>query len=149
MITAICEKVERSSRDGRECLLVIASSDVQTGTLGRPPIDENWLTGAKNKLASMGLKLGGAPSTKTPEAMADTRNEYPAPPVDIHVNCQPPENDILAEQMEVYELSSGSTIVFLYVFDMRDNLQWMIGKRIELQNYGQRLSSTPVQSSAV
>jgi hypothetical protein len=138
MITATCTGVARSHYKGRECLRITASHDDRGEPAARPPTDARSLEAIKANLVAAGCTLGGARkarSTRQPPRPT-ARDKCLTPPVSVFVDMNSARKQLVAEAIEVLQLSVGSTLFWLYVFDLTDELQWVIGKRLELVDGG-------------
>ena len=112
MLTVMCDAVEHSKRKGRPCVAIRAyRKDFASAGHGNESIDA----------VMSHLRSGERPKPPT----------YPEAPVLIQVKSD--SRKVIANDVEVYELSVGITSVSLYVDNPDVDLQWMIGKTLHLE----------------
>src|SRR5215471_7780304 len=113
--TVVCREVRPTTENGKRCV-VIASRDESEGERLADITAISDLTEVRDRLRAQGIVFGGplqpAPRPGTPSGLT--------PPVEIIARDeQGKEHRLIADYLEKYSLSSGST---LYFFDVPEAL---------------------------
>jgi hypothetical protein len=139
--TVICQEVHRARKSGRDCIAITASLNL--GAFLKPDDPDfkiKALETAKVALQSQGLRLG-APVLPSSMARNSNTDAVPKGPIEICVPGDKARNVSVVDQMDIFELSTGGCIYNLYVFDTRDDLEWLVGKQLILTDIAQRRSA--------
>ena len=112
MLTVTCDAVDREVHEGRPCFIIRAYRSERGQVQGRAGIMD----------VLRRLKAGeiGKPPA------------YPEAPLRITVDGD--TRSLIADEVQIYELSVGVTSFNLYVFgEQEDALEWLIGKTLHLE----------------
>jgi hypothetical protein len=132
MLTAICDAVEYETRKGRPCVAIRAYREDRANTVHHPdksrfPLESNlpWHTESHRNINAVRShqKLGAKRLIP----------KYPEAPVRIQVKNDP--RQIIANDIEIYELSVGITSFSLYIDNPAVDLEWLIGKTLHLETF--------------
>jgi hypothetical protein len=130
--TVVCRNVRPTTENDKRCV-VIASRDDQAGDRLIDLTSDLDLTEARNRLRAQGIVLGGplqpAPRPGTPSGLT--------PPVEIIARDeQGKEHRLIADYLEEYSLSSGSTLYFFDVSEVLSDCRWLVGRTLEVVESG-------------
>lgn len=126
--TVLCTDVRPATQSGTLCV-VVASLDERQGVRETDMSDASNLSEVRDRLRDQGITLGG-PLQDDPSS--GTRSGVASPVEIIAHDEQGGEHRFVAEALEEYSLSSGSTLYFLYVRDAPSECNWLVGRALEL-----------------
>ncbi len=126
--TVVCRDVHRATENSN-LWLIIASQDGQEVVRAVDLMAASNLTEVRDRLHAQGVVLGQplqpAPTPTAPSSLA--------PPVRIITHDDDGnERQWLADRLEEYSLSSGSTLYYLYVPEAPCDCRWLVGRTLEL-----------------
>jgi hypothetical protein len=109
--------------------MVIASKDDGVGSRLIDLMDSSQLDEIRETLRSKGIRLG---ETLQAAPRSDTQSS-PASPLQVVAHGEEgKEHRLIADSVEEYSLSSGSTLYFLQIPDALCDCRWLIGHTLEL-----------------
>ncbi len=134
MITAVCREVRATTTDGKRCV-VIASREERADIPTTDSAAATDMTEVKDRLRAQGIVLGGplqaAPRASTQRTLAS--------PIQILVHDdQGNEHRWIADQLDEYSLTSGSTLFYLYVPETPYDCRWLVGRTLQIAELGAR-----------
>jgi len=135
MITTVqCSDVRPATENDKGCV-VVAYRDVPTGPREIDITDASNLTEAKERLHAQGIALG---RPLQPVQMSGTPSR-PASPVQIIARDEHgKQHRLIAEHVDEYSLSCGSTLYYLYVPQASCDCRWLVGRTLEIAELGSR-----------
>ncbi len=127
--TVVCREVRPGAEDHQACLVVAASPEERGRAASKSLTDLTRLSEAKVQLQSRGIILGESPPL-------GSRCPTPTGPrVPIQITAHDDlgnEHRLIADSLEEYSLSSGSTLHYLHVPGVPADFQWLVGRTLEL-----------------
>ena len=97
------------------------------------PTDASNLSEVKERLRSQGIVLGGL---SLPARKTSTQSSLRSPVQIIAHDEQGKEHRLIADSLDEYSLSSGSTLYYLFVPQVPSDFQWLVGHTLELAEFG-------------
>jgi hypothetical protein len=132
--TVVCRDVRPATGTSKLCL-VIASQDEEGGVRAIDPAAASNLTEVRDRMHAQGIVLGG---TLQPAPRSGTQSSLASP---IHVIAHDEhgkEHRLIADHLEAYSLSSGSTLYYLYLPEAPCDCRWLVGRTLEVLDLGSR-----------
>ena len=137
MKTVVCRDVRPTTADSKQCV-VIASQDERADMPAMDPLAATNMTEVRDRLHAQGIVPGGplqaAPRATTPSSLASPLQIIAH---DEHGN----EHRWVVDQLDEYRLSSGSTLLYLYVPETPCDCRWLVGRILEVAGFGSRQPS--------
>ena len=130
--TVVCREVRPASGNNKLCV-VVASQDEREGVRAIDPTDPSNLSEVKASLRFHGIVLGG-PSQ--PASRSSLQSRLRSPVQIIAHDEGGKEHRLIADSLEEYSLSSGSTLYYLYVPGVPGDYHWLVGRILELASSG-------------
>jgi hypothetical protein len=128
----VCREVRPAPGNGKLCV-VIASQDEREGARALDPTAPSSLPEVRDRLHAQGIALGGP---LQPARRCSTGGS-PASPVRIIAHDERgKEHRLVADHLEEYSLSSGSTLYYLYVPEAPCDCRWLVGRTLEVAELG-------------
>jgi hypothetical protein len=126
--TVVCRDVIPATGNSKQCV-VIASQDEREVVRSIDPMAASNLSEVRDRLHAHGIILGG-PLPSTPRS--STQSSL-ASPVQVIANDEHgKEHRLIADHLEEYSLSSGSTLYYLYVPEAPGDCRWLVGRTLEI-----------------
>jgi hypothetical protein len=109
--------------------VIVASRDERGGACGIDPTTAPNIAEVRDRVRAEGIILGG---TLQPTPRSGNQNCL-ASPVEIIVHDEyGTEHRLIADYLEEYSLSSGSTLYYLYISAVPSNCRWLVGRALEV-----------------
>jgi hypothetical protein len=127
--TVVCREIRPGTEDRQSCLVVAASEDERGRAHLRSFPDVTNVSEVQAQLQARGIVLGGSPPRGAYGRTA-TRPSFP-----VRITAQDDRGNecvVMADSLEEYSLSSGSTLYYLRVPGAPAALQWLVGRTLEL-----------------
>jgi hypothetical protein len=130
--TVVCRDVHPATGNSKLCVL-IASQDEPEGHTAIDPTAPSAVTEVRERLHAQGIVLGGplppVPRSGTPSNLAS--------PIQIIAHDEHgKKHRLIADHLEEYSLSSGSTLYYLYVSEAQCDCRWLVGRTLEVAEVG-------------
>lgn len=132
--TIMCRDVRPATQNNKGCV-VVAYRDVRYGGREIDITDASNLPEVRDRLLAQGIVLGGS---LQPASRASTPSSLASPVQIIAHDEYGKEHRLIADHLEEYSLSSGSTLYYLYVSDAACDYRWLVGCTLELAECGSR-----------
>jgi hypothetical protein len=132
--TVVCREVRPAVGGGKQCV-VIASRDERAGVRTMDLAAPSDLTDVRDRLRAQGIVPGGP---LQPARGLVARGRLASPVQIIAQDEHGREHRLIADQLEEYSLSSGSTLYYLYVPEASSDCRWLVGRTLEVAESGNR-----------
>ncbi len=135
--TIVCQDVRPEPGNSNRCV-VIAAKDDPEGERALDLTAVSNLAEAKDQLRARGIVPGGpllhAPGPAKPNGLAA--------PIEIIARDQHgKEHRLLADHVDAYSLSSGSTLYYFYVSEAPRDCRWLVGHTLDIAEAATRESA--------
>jgi hypothetical protein len=124
----VCRDVRPAIGNARVSL-VVASQDEQADIRSIDPTDPLNHAEIKARLQSHGITLGGS---SQPAIRSGAPNSLRSPFQVVALDEHGTEHRLVADSVEEYSLSTGSTLYYLYVPELHGDYHWLVGRTLEL-----------------
>ena len=132
--TVVCREVRPANGSSQRCV-VIASQDDREGVRAIDPLAPSSLAAVRDRLRAQGIVLGGP---LQPAQRPGARSSL-ASPVQLTARDEwGKEHWLIADQLEEYSLSSGSTLYYFYVSEAPCDCSWLVGRTLAVADLGSR-----------
>ncbi len=140
--TVVCSEV-RPATEKPGCVVVAYRED-RHGDRESDLTDPSNLTAVRDRLRAQGILLGGP---LQPARLAGVQGSL-APPVQIIAHDERgSEHRLVADQLEEYSLSSGSTLYLLSLSESPCDCRWLVGLTLEVAELGDRRQDAAAPSA--
>src|SRR3989442_709192 len=107
----VCRDVRPAAENDKVCVIVASKDDLES-VRAIDPTDASNLSEVKERLRSQGIVLGGL---SLPARKTSTQSSLRSPVQIIAHDEQGKEHRLIADSLDEYSLSSGSTLYYLFV----------------------------------
>lgn len=130
--TVLCTEVRPATDNNRGCVIV-ASRDGRHGSTEIDLADTSRFPEVKDRLRAQGLVPGG-PLPPAPRSSGAGSRTSPTQLI-IH-DEQGKEHRLIADELEEYSLSSGSSLYYFHVAEAPLDCRWLVGRALEVAGSG-------------
>jgi hypothetical protein len=132
--TVVCREVRPANGSSKQCV-VIAAQDERAGMRTIDPTAPSNLAAVRDRMRAQGIVLGGP---LQPARQPGTQSRLASPVQIIAHDEQGHEHRLMADQLEEYSLSTGSTLYYLHVAEAPGDCGWLVGRTLEVAEFRSR-----------
>ena len=126
----ICREVRPEIRNGQEYLVIVASQDERTSERWQEVTDPTTWGAIKARLTSQGIALGEASLALKPSVPSRSDSTIQLAATDDRGRI----HGLIADGLEAYSLSSGSTLSYFFVPNAPGDFHWLVGRHVDVQD---------------